>query len=102
MAEAEVEQEDEEVTFEEFDDKWYPFIAGATIIARDEGLPEHMQPGIEKMQEFCHDWREMFSPANMEIVRDELTRNDNRLGTSYPHDHPLRIRARRALEIIGG
>lgn len=98
------------MTFREFDSKWYPFIAGAAIIARDFGLPDFMQPGIQKIQDFCHDWREIMDQdhvvlvaegGDLEYVRGALMQYDNDLSLKYQTDHPKRIRARRALEIIG-
>jgi len=31
------------------------------------------------------------------LIREELQRNINELGLSYPFDHPLRIRSRQAM-----
>lgn len=36
--------------------------------------------------------------ANVKLIRGELPRNDETLAQRYPHDHPLRIMARRARE----
>lgn len=98
------------MTFKEFDSKWYPFIAGAAIIARDFGLPDFMQPGIQKLEDFCKEWRKimdqdhvvlMTEGGDLNLIRNVLIFNDTQLAQMYPFDHPARIRARRGLEIIG-
>ena len=36
--------------------------------------------------------------TDVKLIAEELERNNATLRNSYPYDHPLRIRARRALE----
>ncbi len=95
------------MTIEQFDKKWYPWLAGAAIIARDNSLPTRMQPGVEQLEELCKDWRATLSSArwedvpagDMQLIIEELTRNERDM-IQYPHDHPLRLRARRALALV--
>jgi hypothetical protein len=60
VAEAQEDQaQGDNMTLEEFDKKWYPFIAGAAIVAERSDIPTFMQPGVESLQELCQDWRHM-------------------------------------------